>query len=225
MTTTNITTRTATATPTFLNAQEMNRAIARVSAFRDSADLAASMERGYVPTLRVDATDDAAHRRDILAVRATLRAHGLPMFPAELAEECAPRYAAPVAVAVEEVTAPTPTDIIRIRKLSPAAVWIITDDQQYLEEDEAADAFTSGATFVEGTRRVFEAILARLDEGVDDHIASAGTDADTPERYAFFETSVRLSWAIMLERMEAALEGRRPRRITRRDIARTVRAY
>ncbi len=68
----------------FRNADHLNATIRRVTAFRDSADLKAAIDRGYQPTLRVDNLRGVAadeERADVLNLRAYLRAQGHAVHP------------------------------------------------------------------------------------------------------------------------------------------------
>jgi hypothetical protein len=161
-------THTAPAASNFLNAQELNQAISRISAFEDSADLKASMDRGYIPTLRIVEGHDAQDRADILAVRAELKAHGLPVFPQELPEEA---------------EAARDGEIVRVRKLTPTAVFIVTQGHLMNEGITA-----HGVTWIEATRRDLRELCAILADY--DNAAQEGTRNYTDEGRPMTEAQV-----------------------------------
>ena len=156
----------------FANAQELNDAISRISAFADSADLKASIGRGYVPTLRIVDGHDAQDRADILRVRAELKTHGLPVFPAELPEEA---EAAREAARAEE--------IVRVSRMSPTAVFIVT--RGHLMHDGITD---HGVTWIEASRGDLRDLCAIL--GNYDNAEQEGTRSYTDEGRAMTEAQI-----------------------------------
>lgn len=67
-------------------AKDLNDAIARFTAFKSLSDLHASMENGYIPTLRLDGYADARDRADIALIRAALIQAKFPVFPERIPE-------------------------------------------------------------------------------------------------------------------------------------------
>jgi len=118
-------------------------------------------------------------------------------------------------------TAASDLEIIRVRNLSDAAVAFISDAFSCMEESRRdlgatnrhdwADHFVEGRTFVETTRRVLEGALDRLDveELVEMALGLVWNDKDLD----FAERSARRSARTTQEKLTAALEGRRPRKI------------
>jgi hypothetical protein len=152
----------------FANAQELNAAISRISAFADSADLKASMDRGYIPTLRIVDGHDAQDRVDILAVRAELKGHGLQVFPAALPEE---------------IEAARAGEVVRVSRMSPTAVFIVTRGHLMHEGITA-----HGVTWIEASRADLRDLCATL--GNYDNAEQEGTRSYTDEGRAMTEAQI-----------------------------------
>ena len=96
-------------------------------------------------------------------------------------------------------------EVIRVSKLSPAAIEAIEDDYSRLEGPGAGDHFVEGKTFVETTRRVLSGALEGLD--VDDAIelAMGNVFTDNDAHMKLAERNARKSIAATARKLSAAL--------------------
>ena len=122
-------------------------------------------------------------------------------------------FAALAATPLEMTTPETDEmEIIRVRKLSEGAVFFIEDAFSCMDE-AGEDHFLAGRTFVETTRRVLKGAEGRLDIEELTLSALSCADAQTDTELQFVERSARRSARTTQEKIKAALDGRRPKRV------------
>ena len=105
-------------------------------------------------------------------------------------------------------------EIIKVTNLSQSAVEFVADQFSAFQTDgspEGEDHFVRGKTFVETTRRVLEGALQRLD--VEDLVIMAVGSVFNEREIPIVERSARRSALTTQEKLRAALEGRKPRKI------------
>lgn len=108
-------------------------------------------------------------------------------------------------------------DLVKVSKLAPNGVWLISDASNYFEGElgEDVEAATFGATYVAATRRLLSAVLEELEVRLDDYGESAAHGgAETPEQANFAERTARRSVLVTMARIRYALEGKKqPRKV------------